>query len=200
MDNYTIIILAAGASRRLGHAKQLLNVEGMPLLSYMITQAIKTKARRVFVVLGASAEAIRSTVVNDQVEWVENSNWKEGMSSSIRSGINHLIKHHPEVEATVLMMCDQPFVTTGLINQIIEKQMQSGKDIVTCSYGGVVGPPTLFTFKFFPELLKLKGDAGAKKIIERSPDQVATVDFPRGEIDIDTESDYQHWLSASSLP
>ena len=151
-------------------------------------------------VLGASAEAIRSTVVNDQVEWVENSNWKEGMSSSIRSGINHLIKHHPEVEATVLMMCDQPFVTTGLINQIIEKQMQSGKDIVTCSYGGVVGPPTLFTFKFFPELLKLKGDAGAKKIIERSPDQVATVDFPRGEIDIDTESDYQHWLSASSLP
>ena len=200
MDNYTIIILAAGASRRLGHAKQLLNMEGMPLLSYMITQAIKTKARRVFVVLGASAEAIRSTVVNDQVEWVENSNWKEGMSSSIRSGINHLIKHHPEVEATVLMMCDQPFVTTGLINQIIEKQMQSGKDIVTCSYGGVVGPPTLFTFKFFPELLKLKGDAGAKKIIERSPDQVATVDFPRGEIDIDTESDYQHWLSASSLP
>lgn len=200
MDNYTIIILAAGASRRLGHAKQLLNVEGMPLLSYMITQAIKTKARRVFVVLGANAEAIRSTVVNDEVEWVENSNWKEGMSSSIRSGINHLIKHHPEVEATVLMMCDQPFVTTGLINQIIEKQMQSGKDIVTCSYGGVVGPPTLFTFKFFPELLKLKGDAGAKKIIERSPDQVATVDFPRGEIDIDTESDYQHWLSASSLP
>ena len=200
MNNYTIIILAAGASRRLGHAKQLLNVEGMPLLSYMITQAIKTKARRVFVVLGANAEAIRSTVVNDEVEWVENSNWKEGMSSSIRSGINHLIKHHPEVEATVLMMCDQPFVTTRLINQIIEKQMQSGKDIVTCSYGGVVGPPTLFTFKFFPELLKLKGDAGAKKIIERSPDQVATVDFPRGEIDIDTESDYQHWLSASSLP
>lgn len=200
MNNCSIIILAAGASRRLGHAKQLLDVQGMPMLTFMIKQAINSMAKPVIVVLGANAESIKSSINTNEVELVENSSWQEGMSSSIRTGINYLTKVHPHVQASILMMCDQPFVTTELINKIIETQNNAGKDIVTCSFAGVIGPPALFTTKIFPELLKLKGDAGAKKIIERSPDQVATVPFPKGEIDLDTESDYQQWLSGTSHP
>ena len=73
---------------------------------------------------------------------------------------------------------------------MITTQQKTGKRIVACSYGEIIGPPALFHKAFFPEVMKLRGDAGARKIIQQNMDEVATVLFPQGRIDIDTEADY----------
>jgi CTP:molybdopterin cytidylyltransferase MocA len=88
-------------------------------------------------------------------------------------------------------VCDQPFISLTLVNQLLNIQQKTGKAIVACSYGDTVGTPVLFKSTFFPELLTLQGDAGAKKIIKQHSGAVATVTFPKGHIDIDTDTDYE---------
>ena len=89
------------------------------------------------------------------------------------------------------MVCDQPFVSSSLLNELIATQKNTGKPIVTSQYENAIGPPALFHKTIFPELMELKGDAGARKIIEQRSNDVATVLFKKGNIDIDTEADYQ---------
>ena len=93
------------------------------------------------------------------------------------------------------MMCDQPFVSVSLLNDLIATQQVTAKPIVASNYGTTVGPPTLFHKSIFPFLLELKGDTGARKIIERHADDVITVYFPEGSIDIDTTADYELLLN-----
>ena len=108
------------------------------------------------------------------------------MASSIRLGIEDSLN----ADAVILMVCDQPFITSDILNNLIETYSNSGRGIVACSYDNTFGPPVLFSKKYFPELLQLKGDIGARKIIDQHFVDVALVDFPRGSIDIDTEADY----------
>jgi molybdenum cofactor cytidylyltransferase len=89
------------------------------------------------------------------------------------------------------MVCDQPFVSAFLLNELIVTQKNTGKPIVTCQYENTFGPPALFYKTIFPELLDLKGDAGARKIVEQRSNDTATVLFTQGNIDIDTEEDYK---------
>ena len=88
------------------------------------------------------------------------------------------------------MVCDQPYLSPSLINQLIQKATETNSTIVAAVYAGTIGTPVLFSKNFFPMLLELKGDNGAKKLIKENPNEIATVNFPRGEIDIDTTNDY----------
>jgi molybdenum cofactor cytidylyltransferase len=89
------------------------------------------------------------------------------------------------------MVSDQPYVTKELINKLISTQQETGKKIVSSSFDGMKGPPAFFHHQLFPELLLLKGDAGAKKIVEKYINEVANIPFPGGAIDIDTLADYE---------
>ena len=91
----------------------------------------------------------------------------------------------------ILSVCDQPFVTAALFQQLFQKQLESGREIVASAYSGARGTPVLLTRKYFDQLIELEKDAGAKQIIQAYPDNVATVDFPGGEVDIDTMEDYE---------
>ncbi|HET9429565.1 MAG TPA: nucleotidyltransferase family protein [Chitinophagaceae bacterium] len=185
-----IIILAAGDSSRLGKPKQLLAYKGSTLLEYQVKQAQQSQAYPVIVVIGAHGEKIKARL-SDYKEWIiENKEWQEGMASSIRCGINYLQEKYPGCEGAILMVSDQPYVTTELINKLITTHQETGKKIVSSSFGGMKGPPAFFHLQLFPELLQLKGDAGAKKVVEKYVSQVATVSFPGGPIDIDTAADY----------
>ena len=113
------------------------------------------------------------------------------MASSVRCGLNTLLQLAPSTDAVIIMVCDQPFVTTQLLNDLLATQHETGKSIVTSFYENIPGPPALFHKIIFPELLALKGDAGARKIVERHADDLATVPFPKGIIDIDTAADYE---------
>jgi molybdenum cofactor cytidylyltransferase len=186
-----IILLAAGGSTRFGKPKQLLNYKGKSLLQYVAGQATHANADPVIVVLGAGAIALRQEADQPDLHIVENTGWKEGMSSSIRCGINTLFEIDPGCDAVILMVCDQPFVTASLLNELVARQKETGKLIVTSSYGTAIGPPALFHKRIFPELLKLTGDAGARSVVQQHTGEMATVLFPQGAIDIDTAADYE---------
>jgi molybdenum cofactor cytidylyltransferase len=161
-----IIILAAGASTRLGKPKQLLHFNDKSLLQHAIDTAVSSSGGDpVIVVLGSSADFINAHIKSDSVQTVINQNWQEGMSSSIRAGLTALINLNAEIEDVILLLADQPFVTPSLLAQLMEAKKASGKGIVASSYKNQPGVPALFDHLFFPALLSLEGTEGAKKAI-----------------------------------
>jgi len=194
VNSYAIIILAAGSSSRMGRPKQLLSYNGKSLLEHTVDTANDTDASPVIVVLGANAALLEKEINEKKVHIAENSEWSEGMASSVRCGIKTLVQIAPYTDAAIIMVCDQPFVSPALLNDLVTEQKKTGKSIVTSRFEHAIGPPALFHKTVFAELLGLKGDAGARKIIEQRGNDVATVSFDKGEIDIDTEADYKALL------
>jgi molybdenum cofactor cytidylyltransferase len=190
VNGCAIIILAAGSSSRMGRPKQLLPYNGKSLLEHTVDTANDADANPVIVVLGANAALLEKEIDEKKVHIVENNEWKEGMASSVRCGLSTLLHIAPSSDAAIIMVCDQPFVSSSLLNELIAAQKNTGKPIVASQYENAVGPPTLFYKTIFPRLLELKGDAGARKIIEQRTSDVATVLFTHGNVDIDTEADY----------
>ncbi|MBD2356784.1 nucleotidyltransferase family protein [Tolypothrix sp. FACHB-123] len=189
--NIAIIILAAGASSRMGQPKQLLPYQGRSLLQHTVESAIASLCNPVIVVLGANAQQIRSQVNQNLVQIVENPQWHLGMSTSIRSGISALNNYSQNIEAAVITVCDQPYISTEIINNLIAAYSSTKKPIVASQYAETLGVPALFSRQFFPELLELNKDTGAKYLIKKYRDLVLTVNFPLGSIDIDTPQDYE---------
>ena len=89
------------------------------------------------------------------------------------------------------MTCDQPYVTGVLLKSLVESHAKTGKKVVTCSYADTYGPPTFFHQSIFSELLQLNGDIGARKIVNQHVDEVEAIAFPKGDVDVDTEEDYE---------
>jgi molybdenum cofactor cytidylyltransferase len=191
-NSYGIIILAAGSSGRLGKPKQLLPYKGETLLQHLVNEARNSRVDYVVLVLGADAALIQQNIQARDIHIAINESWKDGMASSIRTGINKLQELHPEIDGAILMVCDQPYVTASLLDNLLLMHLKTGKPIVTSSFGDTTGPPALFHESIFPELLQLTGDKGARKIVEGHSGNVVTVPFPRGLIDIDTKSDYEN--------
>ena len=184
-----IIILAAGSSSRLGSPKQLLHFNGKSLLQHAIEQAKGSGCGDVVVILGAGAIEINSDIDDPDLIVLENSQWEEGMASSIRSGIYHLMD--TGVEAAIIMVCDQPYSNSALLKRMVDIYKETGKAIVASEYDGKPGTPALFSRSVFASLLLLKGDKGAKQMIMEHKEMAAFVEFPEGIIDIDTAEDYE---------
>jgi molybdenum cofactor cytidylyltransferase len=185
-----IIILAAGASTRLGEPKQQLLYKGKTLLQHAVDAAVESMAEVVIVVLGANAEVIKKDITNQGVAIVHNKDWEDGMASSIRKGITALQKLSPDIDDAILMLCDQPFVDVALLNNLMLNKHQTSKPIIACAYDNTVGPPALFNKTYFNALLSLKGQEGAKKLLMKYSNEVFTIPFDKGAIDIDTVEDY----------
>ncbi len=175
----------------MGTPKQLLLYQGRSLLRHSAEVAAASRCRSVAVVLGASAGLLRNAVSQLSVRVVENEQWAEGISSSIRSGIEALNAGSQELEAVVLMLCDQPFVSAQNINKLVETYSLTGQPIVASEYEGTLGVPALFSRRLFSELASLRGDRGAKEIIRKYSQCVARIPFPEGAADIDTPEDYE---------
>jgi len=191
MMNCCAIILAAGQSSRLGKPKQLLKFQNKTLLQRAIDTAKSSAVQSVILVLGSSSDTILNEVDISGIRIAKNDDWQSGMASTIRCGIQTLQNMNIARCAAILMVCDQPFVTPDLLNSLIEKQKATGKPIITSQYGDTMGTPALFKKQFFSQLMDLKGDAGAKKIMMQNSDRLATISFPQGSIDIDTLDDYE---------
>jgi molybdenum cofactor cytidylyltransferase len=192
MNNTGIIILAAGESSRFGNIKQLLPFNGKTLLQHVIDEATKAGAQPIVVITGANATKVTASIAHSKVNILVNENWQEGMASGIVAGVQNIVSLNDSIKKIIVAVCDQPFVTSALFEQLEEMQNKSGKSIVACTYADTIGTPTLFAEKYFDQLLTLKGDEGAKKILKSNKQDVATVDFPKGEIDIDTQKDYEN--------
>ena len=151
-------------------------------------------ANEVIVVVGSNMEEVAKSITmspRQKVSIVGNDRWQEGIASSIRKGVEHALEKGASVDGIILMVCDQPFVDAALLMRLVDKHKETGKPIAASHYKDAVGTPVYFNRSFFPELLKLTGDTGAKKIIMGSGSgDVALVEFPQGDIDIDTEDDF----------
>ena len=187
-----VIILAAGRSARLGSPKQLLSYRGKTLLQHTIDTALESQASPILVVLGSGKDAIKKELEQKQVFILENSSWESGMASSISCGITNLQELAPESKAVILMVCDQPFVDTKLLNNLITKHKDTRQSIVASSYANTLGTPALFHQSLFSELLVLEGESGAKSLIKKYSLQTGFVSFDQGSIDIDTRENYRN--------
>jgi molybdenum cofactor cytidylyltransferase len=195
MPNPAILILAAGASTRLGQPKQLLRLGAKTLLAQICETALSVDNQQVMVVLGAHCEAIKPTIGQLSVQIVFNEKWAEGMGSSIACGMAHL---PADTDAVLLLLCDQPFVTKDILGKLLEKWRSAQSAIVASQYGGSFGPPAIFPKSLFPELAALDGQAGAKKLLEKYRSVILFLDFPDGEKDIDTPADLSHLQALTS--
>ena len=186
-----IIILAAGASTRLGSAKQLLPYRGTTLIRHILTVALESHARPVIVVLGAAHQSVAAEIGEMQdVHPVFNDAWQEGIASSIRTGITHLTTIAAECDKAILAVCDQPLIDARHLDSLISQQARGLYPIVASEYGDTLGTPALFDHGLFGQLLSLRGDVGARQIIAGHTDHIGVVPFPGGEKDIDTRHDF----------
>jgi len=185
------VILAAGNSSRLGQPKQLLRISGKSLVRRIIDAASKARCSPITVVTGGDHELIERELKDERVMIVQNKNWRHGIGTSIRAGVEKLVENVQDLQAVVLLVCDQPFVAAGTIKSLIKLREKTNKSIVASSYEDTLGVPALFDRSFFPELLSLGNEAGAKSIILRNRKGVAQFAFPEGKIDIDTSKDWE---------
>jgi molybdenum cofactor cytidylyltransferase len=187
-----IIILAAGASTRMGRPKQLLTYGGSTFLRHAAETAIGSVCRPLIVVLGAYADQLHDEIGDLPVEQVMNERWAEGMGWSIQAGLKALHQSDREraVEAVALMLCDHPLLTSAVINDLVMAYRSSGKGISASEYGGTVGVPVLFARRYFAELEALSAAAGAKHLIAAHSSDVVRVPFAQGIADVDTPEDY----------
>jgi molybdenum cofactor cytidylyltransferase len=142
----------------------------------------------VVVVIGAEAARMRAEVAGLDIQVVENPRWSDGLSTSVRTGLAAL-ESAGSFDAAVFTTCDQPGITPDLLREMIRTYAASRPPIVACAYGGTVGVPALYDRSLFVELRELRGDAGAKRVIERHRSHVVTVPFPEAAPDVDTTDD-----------
>jgi molybdenum cofactor cytidylyltransferase len=198
-----IIVLAAGASARMGVPKQLLRYDGETLLRRAVRVALGSRCRPAVVVLGAQAAALRGEVVGAQV--AVNQAWAEGIAASIRCGLRALAVATAEpLAATVLLLCDQPFVTSAFIDRLLETYEMKRPLLVAAEYEAdgerTRGVPALFSRALFSELLDLRGAEGAKHVIKRHATEAAFIAAPEAAFDVDTPEDYRRLANRGSAP
>lgn len=189
-----IVLLAAGASSRMKKNKLLLEINGVILLENSILSAINSQANEVVLVHGANEKGNQKVVEEFDLITTLNPTWETGIGSSIKCGINKLMENSPNLDAIIISVCDQPFLTNEIFDGLINTYIRSGKKIITSAYSKSNGVPVLYDKSLFAELLKISDKQGAKKyVIEKaSEDIIATFPFPKGEVDIDTLEDLKN--------
>ena len=190
------IILAAGSSTRMGRPKQLLPIDDQPMVRHVVEAVAAAGLDQVIVVTGAHAGAVEAALADFAVDLVFNEHWAQGMSGSMHTGLRAL---RPEIQAALLVLGDQPAVTTGLLQSLVVGYRDTGAHIVAPVYRGQRGNPVLFARALFSELLAVQGDRGGRELLKRHRDQVYQVEVgdPAVLIDIDSPQDYDELIGVA---
>ena len=180
-----LLLLAAGASTRMGRPKQLLPWQGRTLLRHA---AVASGCAPIVLVTGALHQELVAEVAGLPVQDVRNEGWESGMASSIQTGLAVVALAQPR--AVLIMLTDQPLVTPELLRQLVARQQQTQAPIVAAAYGDTLGVPAIFAHSMLPELLQLQGQQGAVRLIACHGAAVGQVAFPAGLLDVDTPEQY----------
>lgn len=190
MTSSAVVLLAAGASSRLGRPKQLLVFQGQTLLRRAAETAVTAAAgAEVIVVTGARHEELLPELAGLPVRVVRCAGWERGMGASLKTGLAAL-ESAAAPAAVIVLLCDQPHVTPALLEQLAATHAATGQPIVASEYAGTRGVPVLFGAPVLPLLRQLPDSAGAAALLKHHPELVATVAFAAGAVDVDTEAQY----------
>ena len=192
MPGTGLIVLAAGESSRFGTPKQLLCLEGKTLIRRAVEIALGSACEPVVVVLGAYAELVQQELEKLNVLCAVNSEWQSGMGSSIRVGMAALLSSSPEIDSVCIILCDQPFLTSEVIDQLVCTQRETASVLAASDYGEGARVPAIFHRSLFSELQALSGEEGAKEILLRHKPQISLVSFQMGLFDVDTLEDWEN--------
>ncbi len=182
-----IVIPAAGASRRLGTPKQMVQFEGESLIRRAAKIALDVLPD-VIVVTGCEDVAVRREVRDLPVAIVDNPDWEKGLGTSIAVGARAAIDRFPDLDGILIHLCDMPLITSEHLKKLVDAAALSNADLVYTEYEDTEGVPALFGKLLFEELLFLDGDHGAKRVIGRTDDRKA-VQFHGLYVDIDLPED-----------
>jgi len=185
-DALHALVLAAGASTRFGSVKQLVRIGGRPLLHTVVSRACDVAGSAVTVVLGAHAADLAPLLTHTPASIVINRDWREGIASSIRAGITRVPS---SCSAVLLMLADQAAVTAEDLKRLAGAWRRQPEYMAAARYGSVTGVPAIFPRSNFAELGALRGDQGARVLLQRNPDRVVRVPMASAAIDIDTPED-----------
>ena len=184
------VVLAAGASTRMGTAKQLLQIDGRPLVQHVLDNVQRSGVGEIILVLGHSAAAIQRELKLKGAQVVLNENFLQGMGTSLKSG---LARVDSQVQAALIILADQPFVRPETLDQLIAAHERTRAQIVIPTYRGFRGNPVLLDRSVFPEVMGLSGDIGCRAIFGEHQDGIVKLEV--GDVgillDIDQKKDYE---------
>jgi len=189
-----IIVLAAGASTRMGSPKQLLRqVNGLSLIQQAVQTAQESQLGPIVVVLGANAKRVAEEIAQLGVQSIVNTDWETGMGSSIAAGVRYLLANQPLIARVLIMLGDQPLLTSAYLKDLARAMEEEQAPLAVSVYGDAKGVPAVFSKVLFDQLLQLQGAPGAKPVIQQNLQQAVCVAFPEGILDIDTPEDWKNF-------
>lgn len=195
-----VVLLAAGAASRMGQPKQLLVWKGKTLLEHAIETAQSCTNAGVVVVTGAYTDPLEAVILKyPQVEMVWNADWAEGMGTSIRCGVEALLRSDSSLDAILIMLVDQPLIQVEQIEQLLASFEQENPSYVAAFYSGKAGVPALFSKNVFADLCHLKGQGGAKMLFQRADLTGVTVPMPEAACDVDTPEEWEQFIKGDLL-
>ena len=180
------LVLAAGASKRLGRPKQLIELDGRTLVERTATACLEGGCSPVVVTVGHAADDVRRALAGTAVTIIDSVGWREGIAASIRAGLAAVGERS---QAVVLAVCDQPALSSAVIRRLVEAWDGDPKGRVACAYAGILGVPVLFARGWFEELARLRGERGAQALLAFECERVRRIDWQAGERDIDRVED-----------
>lgn len=191
----SVLIPAAGASRRLGQAKQLLRYGTGTLIQNAIKQAISVAPAEIIVVTGAHANEVEAAAQDSPVRWVHNPRWADGLGGSIATGADHI---SPDSSAVLILLCDQWRILGEDLQALVATWHCAPTRIVTALAGGCYMPPVIFPSACFGQLRALRGDRGARSLLQSQSGLLTPVPLENAAFDLDT-TDHLNQLGSHIL-
>jgi molybdenum cofactor cytidylyltransferase len=180
------VVLAAGASTRFGRTKQLEHFEGIPLAAAAVRKAESVCGAQTVLVTGKDWKEVASACEPLAGFFVINDDYERGLASSIACGVRAVAE---SADAILLMLADLPLITAEHLENLVNAWIYSPQSIIASAFEDTLGPPIVFPKTDFDELLKLKGDRGARPIIDANRDRVQSIDCEEAAFDIDRPED-----------
>lgn len=188
MSRVGAVILAAGASTRMGRNKLLLPVDGQPMVRRTVQRAIDAGVAPVVVVLGHEPERVREALAGLDVTFAVSPDPTGPTSASLHAGLRAL---DDTVHATLVLLADMVHITTGMMRTLVETSARGEAPLEVSRYGDVLAPPLLFRRALWPELLAWHGEGCGKAVVRAHRDEASLHDWPEAALqDIDTPADY----------
>lgn len=195
-DYVSAIVLAAGTASRYGEAKQLLSWHGKPLVRHVVDTAAASDVDAMLVVIGNERDRVRAALAGSTATIVENPDYADGQSTSLQHGLREI---PAETSAIVMLVGDQPGITSTHIDRVVSAWRATRAPIVQAAFEGVPSHPTLFSIDLLAELLRVTGDEGARGVVQRCRDTRVLVEMNEpAPPDIDTPEDYHRALGGTS--